>query len=235
MTTTLPTLLVLGYVAEGPSADPREQEQDWKLQREEMVRRQIAARGVENPRVLAAMRSVLRHRFIPEKYRSKAYEDGPLPIGSGQTISQPYIVAVMTELLDPQPGDKILEIGTGSGYQAAVLSALVDQVYTIEIVPELAENARRALSACDCSNVEVITGDGYRGLPEHAPFDGILVTAAPAEVPEPLIEQLAVGGRLVIPVGTWNQMLRVLERTQDGIATRDLFGVRFVPFTGETE
>jgi protein-L-isoaspartate(D-aspartate) O-methyltransferase len=238
MIPVLPTLLALCCAGEGPSdsSDPPEpQEQQWKLEREAMVRRQIAAREVENPRVLAAMRSVLRHRFVPEKYRSRAYEDSPLPIGNGQTISQPYMVAVMTELLDPQPGDKILEIGTGSGYQAAVLSRLVDRVYTIEIVPELAENARRALLACDCANVEVITGDGYRGLPEYAPYDGILVTAAPAEVPEPLIEQLAVGGRLVIPVGTHSQVLRVLERTQDGIATRDVFGVRFVPFTGEAQ
>jgi protein-L-isoaspartate(D-aspartate) O-methyltransferase len=204
---------------------------DWSALREEMVKQQIEARGVENPRVLEAMRRVPRHLFVPEAHRGKAYQDHPLPIGQGQTISQPYIVAVMTELLDPQPGDRVLEIGTGSGYQAAVLSRLVAKVYTIEIIPELAEGARIALAAEGHENVEVITGDGYRGLPDRAPFDGIVVTAAPEKVPEPLIEQLAEGGRLVIPVGGWSQDLRVLERTEEGIRTRTIFPVRFVPLT----
>jgi protein-L-isoaspartate(D-aspartate) O-methyltransferase len=219
-------LLVCGGARVCHSSPP-----DWKALREEMVKQQIEARGVENPRVLEAMRRVPRHRFVPEAARGSAYQDRPLPIGHRQTISQPYIVAVMTELLDPQPGDKVLEIGTGSGYQAAVLSGLVEKVYSIEIIPELAEGARVALAAGGHQNVEVITGDGYAGLPDHAPFDGIVVTAAPEKVPEPLIEQLAVGGRLVIPVGGWSQDLRVLERTEEGVRTRKLFPVRFVPLT----
>jgi protein-L-isoaspartate(D-aspartate) O-methyltransferase len=174
---------------------------DWDEQRARMVRTQIAARGISNERVLEAMRAVPRHLFVPEIMRADAYRDGPLPIGSGQTISQPYIVAAMTELVDPKAGDRVLEIGTGSGYQAAVLSGLVEKVYSIEILPELAERARRALAALGYENVVVVTGDGYKGLPEEAPFDGIVVTAAPKEVPKPLLEQLRVGGRLVIPVG----------------------------------
>jgi protein-L-isoaspartate(D-aspartate) O-methyltransferase len=217
-------LLVCGGARVCHSSPP-----DWKALREEMVKRQIEARGVESPRVLEAMRSVPRHRFVPEEVRERAYEDRPLPIGHRQTISQPYIVAVMTELLDPEPGDKVLEIGTGSGYQAAVLSGLVEKIYSIEIIPELAEGARRALAAGGYENVQVITGDGCAGLPDEAPFDGIVVTAAPAEVPAPLIEQLAVGGRLVIPVGGWSQDLRVLERTEEGVRTTKLFPVRFVP------
>jgi protein-L-isoaspartate(D-aspartate) O-methyltransferase len=202
---------------------------DWTALREEMVKQQIEARGVENPRVLEAMRRVPRHRFVPEEVRAAAYQDRPLPIGHGQTISQPYIVAAMTEALDPQPGDRILEIGTGSGYQAAVLSGLVEKVYSIEIIPELAESARTALAAGGYANVEVFTGDGYAGIPDQAPFDGIIVTAAPEKVPEPLIEQLAMGGRLVIPVGRWSQDLRVFERTEEGVRATELFPVRFVP------
>jgi protein-L-isoaspartate(D-aspartate) O-methyltransferase len=204
---------------------------DWRARSEAMVREQIESRGVRDPRVLAALREVPRHRFVPREWRARAYQDGPLPIGKGQTISQPYIVAVMTELLRPEPGDRVLEIGTGSGYQAAVLARLVPQVYSIEIVPELAERARATLKELGVENVEVVTGDGYRGLPDRAPFDGILLTAAPREVPEPLLEQLAIGGRLVAPVGTTDQELRVLERTPDGIRTERLFPVRFVPFT----
>jgi protein-L-isoaspartate(D-aspartate) O-methyltransferase len=200
-----------------------------------MVRTQIEARGVANPRVLEAMREVPRHLFVPESHREEAYADHPLPIGKGQTISQPYIVAVMTELLDPQPEDRVLEVGTGSGYQAAVLSRLVDVVYTIEIVPELAERARRQLAGLGYENVVVISGDGYRGLSEQAPFDGIMVTAAPEKVPEPLIKQLEPGARLVIPVGTRYQELRVLQRSEEGIRTRTIFPVRFVPMTGEAQ
>jgi protein-L-isoaspartate(D-aspartate) O-methyltransferase len=217
-------LLVCGGTRVCHSSPP-----DWKTLREEMVKHQIEARGVTNPRVLEVLRSVPRHRFVPESDRSRAYQDRPLSIGHGQTISQPYIVAVMTELLDPRPGDRVLEVGTGSGYQAAVLSRLVEKVFSIEIIPELAESARIALAAAGYRNVQVITGDGYAGLPEHAPFDGIIVTAAPEEVPKPLIEQLAVGARLVIPVGGWSQDLRVLERTEAGVHTKTLFPVRFVP------
>jgi protein-L-isoaspartate(D-aspartate) O-methyltransferase len=197
--------------------------------RERMVRDQIEARGVRDPRVLEAMRTVPRHRFVPDASLRQAYADHPLPIGEGQTISQPFIVASMTELLDPQPGDRVLEVGTGSGYQAAVLSRLVAHVYSIELVPELAERARSRLRELGYENVEVITGDGYAGLPEHAPFDAIVVTAAPPEVPPALVEQLAVGGRLVIPVGRWDQVLRVIERTADGVAERSEYPVRFVP------
>jgi protein-L-isoaspartate(D-aspartate) O-methyltransferase len=193
----------------------------------------IEARGVADPRVLEVMRDVPRHQFVPETMRERAYGDYPLPIGNGQTISQPYIVAAMTELLEPAIGDTVLEIGTGSGYQAAVLSKLVHEVYSIEIVAELAEDARKKLAELGYDNVVVITGDGYRGLPKKAPFDGIIVTAAPEEVPQPLIDQLAVGGRLVIPVGGMIQELVVLERTRDGVQTRRVFPVRFVPMTGE--
>jgi protein-L-isoaspartate(D-aspartate) O-methyltransferase len=194
-----------------------------------MVRRQIEARGVQDARVLTALRAVPRHLFVPEDLRHAAYDDGPLPIGHGQTISQPYIVAVMTELLAPAPGDVVLDVGTGSGYQAAVLGALVKRVYSIEIVPELAHSARERLAALGYANVEVIQGDGWKGLPEHAPFDGILVAAAPPEVPQALLDQLGVGARLVIPVGRWDQDLRVYERTEHGIDQRTVFGVRFVP------
>lgn len=207
----------------------------WQARADAMVREQIESRGVRDPRVLAALRAVPRHRFVPEAYRSRAYEDGPLPIGAGQTISQPYIVAVMTELLRPEPGDRVLEIGTGSGYQAAVLARLVERVYSIEIVPELAARARAALAELGVSNVEVFVGDGFRGLPEHAPFDGILLTAAPGEVPQPLLDQLAVGGRMVAPVGGIDQDLRVIERTAHGLETTRLFPVRFVPFVRDEE
>jgi protein-L-isoaspartate(D-aspartate) O-methyltransferase len=202
----------------------------WQARADAMVREQIEARGVRDARVLAALRAVPRHRFVPEAYRESAYDDGPLPIGHRQTISQPYIVAVMTELLRPQPGDRVLEIGTGSGYQAAVLARLVQRVYSIEIVPELAARARANLAELGVANVEVFAGDGFRGLPDRAPFDGILLTAAPAEVPQPLLDQLAMGGRLVAPVGGFDQDLRVLERTPEGIRTTTLFPVRFVPF-----
>jgi protein-L-isoaspartate(D-aspartate) O-methyltransferase len=194
-----------------------------------MVRRQIEARGVQDERVLAALRAVPRHLFVPEDLQHAAYDDGPLPIGHGQTISQPYIVAVMTELLAPGPDDVVLDVGTGSGYQAAVLAALVKRVYSIEIVPELARAAGERLAALGYANVEVIQGDGWKGLPGHAPFDGILVAAAPPEVPQALLDQLAVGAKLVIPVGQWEQDLRVYERTEQGIDQRTVFGVRFVP------
>ena len=200
-----------------------------------MVENQIERRGVKDPRVLEAMRTVPRHLFIPEPYQGRAYQDRALPIGMGQTITQPYVVAVMTGALHPKSSDKVLEVGTGSGYQAAVLSGLVEKVYSIEIIPELAERARRTLKALGYDNVVVITGDGYRGLADEAPFDGIIVTAAPETIPEPLIEQLRVGGRLVIPVGGRSQRLRVAERTKEGIQMRTLFGVRFVPMTGEAQ
>ncbi len=201
--------------------------------RRRMVKEQILARGIRNPRVLEALQSVPRHWFVPASVQDRAYQDRPLPIGSSQTISQPYIVAIMTELLDPQPEDTILEIGTGSGYQAAILSPLVARVYSIEIVPELADRARSVLAERGYDNVTVITGDGYRGLPEHAPFNGVILTAAPETIPQPLIDQLAVGARLIAPVGRFDQQLVVLKRTPNGIERRNIFPVRFVPMTGE--
>jgi len=198
-----------------------------------MVRTQIEARGVADPRVLEAMRSVPRHLFVPENVRPYAYADHPLAIGYRQTISQPFIVALMTELLEPQPDDRILEIGTGSGYQAAVLSRLVEEVYSIEIVEPLAKRAATDLAEHGFDNVTVIAGDGYRGLPDKAPFDAVMVTAAPPYVPQPLVDQLAVGGRMVIPVGETYQELQLLEKTAEGVAVRRVIPVRFVPMTGE--
>ncbi len=218
---------------EAKAAQDANSDARWAAERAEMVRSQIAARDIRNPRVLDAMREVPRHRFVPLEYRNRAYLDRPLPIGLGQTISQPYIVAAMTELLRPESTDRVLEIGTGSGYQAAVVSRLVAKVYTIEIVSELAERAAKTLTELGYVNVEVSSGDGYRGIPSEAPFDGILVTAAPDAIPEPLIEQLAIGGRMVIPVGEFYQQLTVVEKTERGINKRTVFPVRFVPMTGE--
>jgi len=200
-----------------------------------MVSEQIAARGVRDERVLAALRRVPRHRFVPEAERAGAYEDHPLPIGSLQTISQPYIVAVMSELAQLQPGERVLEVGTGCGYQTAVLLELGAEVHSIEIVPELAASARETLRALGYERVNVVSGDGYRGLPERAPFDAILVAAAPDHVPQPLLDQLAVGGRLVIPIGGEFQQLRVLKRSVRGIEDLPVFDVRFVPMTGEAQ
>lgn len=211
------------------------QEDAYRAQRQEMVKAQLELRGIRDERLLEAMRRVPRHIFVPRDYWDEAYEDHPLPIGYGQTISQPYIVAVMTELLNPQPTDRILEVGTGSGYQAAVLSKLVEKVYSIEIVPELGKHAAETLRRHGYDNVEVIVGDGYRGLPKEAPFDGIIVTAAPRETPKPLLEQLKVGGRLVIPVGDSSQELKVYTRTEEGHRVQSVFGVRFVPMTGEAD
>jgi protein-L-isoaspartate(D-aspartate) O-methyltransferase len=200
-----------------------------------MVARTIEARGVTNPDVLGAMRDVPRHAFVPAEYLDKAYADHPLPIGYGQTISQPYIVAWMTELLDLKAGDKVLEIGTGSGYQAAVLAQLgyVD-VYSIEIIPELAESAATRLQALGYSRVQVKQGDGYYGWPEQAPFDAIIVTAAPDHLPAPLAAQLAEGGRLVIPIGPPGGYQSLWKFVNEGgeLKAYDLGGVAFVPLTG---
>ncbi len=203
--------------------------------RERMVRDQIEARGVRDPRVLDAMRTTARHEFVPAAQRAYAYDDHPLPIGEGQTISQPYIVAVMTELLELDGSEKVLEVGTGSGYQAAVLGRLAREVYTIEIVPELARRAAADLARLGYANVHVREGDGYRGWPEHAPFDAIIVTAAPAHVPQPLVDQLAVGGRMVLPLGDVFQDLVLVTRGEKGVRQERLLGVRFVPMTGEAQ
>ncbi len=187
-----------------------------------------------DPRVLAAMRSVPRHRFVPDAQRDEAYRDYPLPIGEGQTISQPTIVAMMTHLLKPQPGDVMLEVGTGSGYQAAVLSRLVDHVYSVEIVEALARRSAKRLDALGYDNVTVRHGDGYAGWPQHAPFDGIIVTAGAKHVPPPLVEQLKPGGRMVIPVGPslGTQQLRLIVKDGEGrVSSRTITPVRFVPLT----
>jgi protein-L-isoaspartate(D-aspartate) O-methyltransferase len=202
-------------------------------ERERMVNDQLAARGIHDQRVLDAMRDVPRHAFVPEALVDAAYEDHPLPIGYDQTISQPYIVAAMTELAQVSAQDRVLEIGTGSGYQAAVLARLAREVYSVEILAPLAERARQTLEGLGVRNVFVRAGDGYRGWLEHAPFAAILVTAAPPAVPEPLKQQLAIGGRLVIPVGSGEQELRVLTRTESGFEERRVLPVRFVPMTGE--
>jgi protein-L-isoaspartate(D-aspartate) O-methyltransferase len=204
--------------------------------RQRMVRDQIERRGVKDRRVLRAMETVPRHLFVPEELRDRAHDDSPLPIGEGQTISQPYIVAFMTEAIRPAPGDRVLEVGTGSGYQAAVVAGLVSEVFTMEIRPDLAESARKRLADLGYGNVTVKAGDGFRGWPEHAPYDAIIVTAAPQEIPTPLVEQLKPGGRLVIPIGPRDsdvQQLVRLTRTAEGTARETLLPVRFVPMTGE--
>ncbi|MGE5235360.1 MAG: protein-L-isoaspartate(D-aspartate) O-methyltransferase [Acidobacteriota bacterium] len=210
-------------------------ESRWAALRDEMVRTQIAARGVRDARVLEAMRTVPRHLFVPAEARADAYADHPLPIGEGQTISQPYIVGLMSELLEVKPGDRVLEVGTGSGYQAAVLGTMGCQVYTVEIRDQLAEAARQRLTSLGLRDVHVRVGDGYGGWPEEAPFAGIVVTAAPETVPKPLLDQLAVGGHLVIPVGSFYQQLKVITRVPSGYSERDVIPVRFVPMTGEVE
>lgn len=203
--------------------------------RRRMVERQIAGRGVTDDRVLEAMRRVPRHRFVPPGVREAAYDDRPLPIGLDQTISQPFIVAYMTEQLQVEPGQKVLEIGTGSGYQAAVLAEIGTRVYTMEILPELAARARTVLEELGYERVEVRAGNGYLGWPELAPFDRIIVTAAPPEVPPALVEQLAVGGRMVLPVGTGIQEILVITKTPDGIVQQRTIPVRFVPMTGKPD
>jgi len=209
---------------------------DAAVLRRHMVEQQLVPRGIDDARVLEAMRNVPRHRFVPDAVAADAYDDGPLSIGYGQTISQPYIVALMTQLARPAPGDRVLEVGTGSGYQAAVLAGLVEHVYSIEIVAPLAQHAAGLLAGLGYDNVTVKAGDGYAGWPAHAPFDAIVVTAAPERIPAPLLEQLRPGGRLVIPVGPMHaaQQLRVVEKDAQGrLHERHITPVRFVPLTGE--
>jgi protein-L-isoaspartate(D-aspartate) O-methyltransferase len=201
-----------------------------------MVERQLRGRGISDPRTLRAMASVAREKFVPAELRARAYDDRPLPIGYGQTISQPYIVALMTEQIQPKPGQRVLEIGTGSGYQAAVLSELVTEVYTIEIVRPLAQRAEGLLRELGYKNVHVKAGDGYKGWPEHAPFDAIIVTAAPDHVPKPLVEQLREGGRMIIPVGgAGAQNLYLLEKRGGQVKQTAVIPVKFVPFTRDRE
>ncbi len=207
--------------------------QQYDRMREAMVRNQIAARGIKHQPTLDAMRKVERHLFVPQRSQARAYDDHPMPIGYGQTISQPYIVAYMTQLVNPKPGDRVLEIGAGSGYQAAVLAEIVDEVYTIEIVPQLGEQAKQRMNDLGYDHVKVIIADGYHGLPDKAPFDAIVVTAAAEHIPPPLIEQLKDGGKMVIPVGSpfMVQTLILVEKLDGQVKTTNLMAVRFVPFT----
>ncbi len=233
-----PPLLVLLAIILLATACIQEKKMDNKKDnyqklREEMVNRQIIARGVKDKRVIEAMLKVPRHKFVPLSEVPYAYADEPRPIGEGQTISQPYIVAFMTEQLRVKPGDRVLEIGTGSGYQAAVLAQIVDSVFTIEIIPELAERARNVLKELGYNNVVVKQGDGYHGWPEKSTFDAIIVTAAPPKIPPPLLDQLAVGGRMVLPVGEYVQELVVVTKTESGLDMENVLPVRFVPMTGE--
>ena len=228
-------LLVLIPLACASSIHPPPKENTYSERRSEMVKQQLAARDIDNPAVLQAMGEVPRHQFVPAAIQPYAYTDSPLPIGLEQTISQPYIVALMTQLVDPKPKERALEVGTGSGYQAAVLSKLVQKVFTIEIIEELAETARATLRDSGFLNVTVRYGDGYAGWEEEAPFDIIMVTAAAPVVPQPLIEQLADGGRLVLPVGPVGgiQELILIRKEKGKIREKKIIPVRFVPMTGK--
>jgi protein-L-isoaspartate(D-aspartate) O-methyltransferase len=207
---------------------------NFAAQRQLMVQQQLITRGIHDERVLAALAKVPREEFVPLESRAASYEDGPLPIGYGQTISQPYIVAFMTDQLRPKPSDRVLEIGTGSGYQAAILAELVSEIYSIEIVEPLAKTAEATLRRLGYKNVHVKVGDGYKGWPEHAPFDAITVTCAPDHVPKPLVDQLKEGGRMIIPVGGFgDQELYLLEKKNGQLQRRAVLPVRFVPMAGE--
>jgi protein-L-isoaspartate(D-aspartate) O-methyltransferase len=209
---------------------------DFSAERQRMVQQQLMTRGINDGRVLAAMAKVPREEFVAPESRAATYEDGPLPIGYGQTISQPYVVAFMTEQLRPKPSDRVLEVGTGSGYQAAILAELVSEVFSIEIVEQLAKNAEATLQRLGYKNVHVKIGDGYKGWPEEGPFDAIIVTCAPDKVPQPLVDQLKDDGRMVIPVGDrFAQQLYLLEKKNGQLKQSATLPVRFVPMTSEAE
>jgi protein-L-isoaspartate(D-aspartate) O-methyltransferase len=238
----LTTLLLAGWLAAPPASG--DSDKDYALQRQQLVQTvaehvretsDYLGRETLDPRVTAALAGVPRHEFVPERLRDHAYDNRPLPIGHSQTISQPYIVAIMTDLLDLGPQDRVLEIGTGSGYQAAILATLIPQVYSIEIIEPLGEAARERLARLDFDNVQVRIGDGYYGWQEHAPFDAIVVTAAASHVPPPLIQQLKPGGRMIIPVGSHfmtQQLLLVTKSVKGEVRTRQILPVAFVPLTG---
>jgi protein-L-isoaspartate(D-aspartate) O-methyltransferase len=229
-------LLTLALPVLAPQIAPAQDER--AAERHSMVERHIAGEGIEDEAVLEAMRAVPRHEFVPAERRGRAYANRPLPIGHGQTISQPYIVAYMTEVLDPDADDRVLEVGTGSAYQAAVLAEIVDEVYTIEIIEPLARSARRRIERLGYDNVSVRQGDGYFGWPEHAPYDAIIVTAAAGHIPSPLVEQLKSGGRMVIPVGPVYAVQTLILVTKDEageVSTEQLLPVRFVPMTGRAQ
>ena len=233
------TLIVLSVYCQ---QNPREgnemnanKQDSYAEKRRQMVENQIISRGVRDQRVIQAMMKVKRHRFVPKNLQSAAYYDEPLPIGNEQTISQPYIVAYMTEALKMKGGEKVLEIGTGSGYQAAVLAEIAAEVYSIEIVRPLGERAEQLLKSEGYSNIQCRIGDGYKGWPEVAPFDAIIVTAAPPRIPEPLVEQLKEGGRMIVPVGKWFQDLILISKKKGKVEKKRLIPVRFVPITGEIQ
>jgi protein-L-isoaspartate(D-aspartate) O-methyltransferase len=228
-------LLAAAVLAQGSSLVPAPRPDLLFEARREMVHRQIEERGVTDRRLLEAMSEVPRHLFVPEDQRGASYEDRSLPIGNGQTIHQPYLVALMTSLLDLDRGAKVLEIGTGSGYHAAVLSRLARQVFTIEIDPELGRQARRNLAAAGCRNVHLRLGDGYQGWAEEAPFDAIILTTAPPRTPQPLIDQLRIGGRMVVPEGRFIQNLVVITKTEDGYEKRTTIPVKLPPMSGEVQ
>jgi len=223
------------YLSESSDVVRGNEEQDFKMQRERMIESQIRARGVTDTNVLDSMKKVDRHRFVPLDLREQSYRDSPLPIGKGQTISQPYIVALMTSLAEISKDEKVLEIGTGSGYQAAILGEMAKEVYTIEIIPGLHEKSSALLKELGYKNIHTRCGDGFAGWPEAAPFDAIIVTCAPSNVPPPLLEQLAEGGRLIIPVGTFWQELKVYTKEDGKLTSKSDIPVRFVPMTGQAE
>ena len=229
----LPILIMLSACKQDEKPKPIQDQYAHK--RDKMVTDQIISRNVKNNLVLLAMRKVPRHEFVREQDKKYAYEDTPLEIGEDQTISQPYIVALMTELLKLKGEEKVLEIGTGSGYQAAILAEIAKEVYTIEIIKSLADNAQKTLKRLGYNNIAVKWGDGYQGWKEYAPFDVIIVTAAPDHIPQPLVDQLKVGGRLVIPVGSMFQKLKLITKTDKGIVEKSIIPVRFVPMTGEAK
>jgi protein-L-isoaspartate(D-aspartate) O-methyltransferase len=231
--TFLMCLMPLTECTEGEKILESSLKGDFKAMREKMVESQIKSRGVRDPRVLSTMLKVERHLFVPKEFQNSAYSDQPLPIGEGQTISQPYIVALMTELLELKGGERVLEVGTGSGYQAAILAELAAEVYTIEIVEKLASAAQKVLLEIGYQNIKVKAGDGYLGWPEAAPFDAIIITCAPDHVPKPLLDQLKEGGRMVAPVGTYSQELKKIVKKSGKIETTDIIPVIFVPMTGE--
>jgi protein-L-isoaspartate(D-aspartate) O-methyltransferase len=228
--------LILAAIAASGCGQNASSVSDFAAQRQQMVQRQLMTRGINDARILAVMAKVPREEFVAPESRAASYEDGPLPIGNGQTISQPYIVAFMTEQLRPKPSDRVLEVGTGSGYQAAILAELVSEVYSIEIVEPLAKNAEATLQRLGYKNVHLKIGDGYKGWPEAGPFDAIIVTCAPDKVPQPLVDQLKDDGRMVIPVGDrFAQQLYLLEKKNGQLKQSATLPVRFVPMTSEAQ
>jgi protein-L-isoaspartate(D-aspartate) O-methyltransferase len=248
MTCTRSTGLVLAFVGVGllvflassrgwtQNAASKEKEDPTAPQRRRMVQRHLVERGIKNPRVLEAFRTVPRHRFLPPETRRQAYDDESIPIGEGQTITPPYDVAFMTEVLDPEPTDKVYEVGTGSGYQASILSRLVKEVYSVEIHEPLSRRATQVIKELGYSNVHTRAGDGYAGWPEAAPFDAIIVTCAPQNIPPPLIEQLKEGGRMVIPLGDrFNQVVHLIQKKNGKLTDHQLRPTLFVPMTGKAQ